>query len=86
MRYLVFNSKGGCGKSTLTREVIAAPFGKDITIIEIDELNKTQEPYSERFNSVIELRKDEIKDLLIHLNEHDNAVIDVGTDNLSATL
>lgn len=86
MRYLVFNSKGGCGKSTLTREVIAAPFGKDITIIEIDELNKTQEPYSERFNSVIELRKDEIKDLLIHLNEHDNAVIDVGADNLSATL
>lgn len=86
MRYLVFNSKGGCGKSTLCREVIAAPFGKDITIIEIDELNKTQEPYSERFNSVIELRKDEIKDLLIHLNEHDNVVIDVGADNLSATL
>lgn len=86
MRYLVFNSKGGFGKSLITREIIAAPFGKDIVIAEIDSLNKTQQPYINRFKTVIELNKEEIKDLLIYLNEHDNIVIDVGVDNLSATL
>lgn len=86
MRFLVFNSKGGCGKSLIAREIIAAPFGKDVTIIEIDELNKTQKPYADRFDSVIELNKENISDLLIHLNEHDNVVVDVGADNLTATL
>ncbi len=86
MRHLVFNSKGGCGKSLITREIIAAPFGKDIAIAEIDSLNKTQQPYTDRFKTVIELNKEEISDLLIYLNEHDNIVIDVGADNLSATL
>lgn len=86
MRYLVFNSKGGCGKSLITREIIAAPLGKDIAIAEIDTLNKTQKPYADRFKAVIELNKEEIPDLLIHLNEHDNIVIDVGADNLSNTL
>lgn len=86
MRFLVFNSKGGCGKSLITREIIAAPFGKNITIVEIDELNKTQQPYADRFASVIELNRENISDLLIHLNEHDNVVIDVGADNLTASL
>lgn len=86
MRYLVFNSKGGCGKSLITREIIAAPFGKDIVIAEIDSLNKTQQPYADSFKAVIELSKEDIRKLLIHLNEHENIVIDVGADNLSTTL
>jgi len=86
MRFFVFNSKGGCGKSLVTREVIAAPFGKKITIAEVDELNKTQLAYKDQFNDVIELNKENIKDLLIHLNEHDNIVVDVGADNLTNTL
>lgn len=86
MRTFVFNSKGGCGKSLIVREVIAAPYAKKIVIVEIDELNKTQEPYRDRFKDVIELKKYEIKDLIIHLNEHDNIVIDVGADNLTNTL
>ena len=86
MRYLVFNSKGGCGKSLITREIIAAPFCKDIVIAEIDSLNKTQQPYADSFKAVIELSKEDIRKLLIHLNEHENIVIDVGADNLSTTL
>lgn len=86
MKILVFNSKGGCGKSLITREIIAAPLGKQIAIAEIDELNKTQEPYKDRFADVIELKKESISDLLIHLNDHKNIVIDVGADNLTATL
>lgn len=86
MRYLVFNSKGGCGKSLITREIIASPFGKDIVIAEIDSLNKTQQPYADSFKAVIELSKEDIRKLLIHLNEHENIVIDVGADNLSTTL
>lgn len=86
MKYYVFNTKGGCGKSLITREVIAAPYGKNIVIAEVDELNNTQRPYRDRFKDVIELKKYEIKDLIIHLNEHDNIVVDVGADNLSATL
>ena len=84
MRFLVFNSKGGCGKSLVTREIIAAPVS-DMVIAEIDELNKTQAPYADRFE-VIQLKKETVKDLLIHLNEHEDIVIDVGADNLSATL
>ena len=86
MRFLVFNSKGGCGKSLVTREIVAAPLADTMVIAEIDELNRTQAPYSDRFKEVIQLKKETVKDLLIHLNEHDDIVIDVGADNLSATL
>lgn len=86
MRILVFNSKGGCGKSLVTREIIAAPKAKDFVIAEIDELNRTQAPYADRFKDVLQLSKETVKELLIHLNDHDNIVIDVGADNLSATL
>src|SRR5680860_28679 len=86
MRFLVFNSKGGCGKSLVTREVIAAPVSENMVIAEIDELNQTQAPYADRFKKVIQLKRETVKDLLIHLNEHENIVIDVGADNLSATL
>jgi len=86
MRILTFNSKGGCGKSLLAREVIAAPTAKQTVIIEIDTLNKTQLTYKKDFKAVIELDKVNIQDLLIHLNEHDNCVVDVGADNLTATL
>jgi hypothetical protein len=86
MRILAFNSKGGCGKSLLAREVIAAPNAKQTVIIEIDTLNKTQLTYQKDFKEVIELDKENIQDLLIHLNEHDDCVVDVGADNLTATL
>lgn len=86
MRILVFNSKGGCGKSLVTREIIAAPKANDFVIAEVDELNRTQAPYTNRFKDVLQLSKANVKDLLIHLNDHDNIVIDVGADSLSATL
>jgi hypothetical protein len=86
MRILVFNSKGGCGKSLLTREVIAAPNASDTVIVEIDTLNQTQLTYKTQFKNVIELDKSNIEELLILLNEHDNVVVDVGADNLTATL
>ena len=86
MRILTFNSKGGCGKSLLAREVIAAPNAEQTVIIEIDTLNKTQLTYQNDFKAVIELDKANIQDLLIHLNEHDNCVVDVGADNLTTTL
>lgn len=86
MRVLVFNSKGGCGKSLITREVIAAPIAKKMVIAEIDELNRTQEPYKADFKDVIEVSKEDISELLIHLNEHENVVVDVGADNLTKTM
>jgi MinD-like ATPase involved in chromosome partitioning or flagellar assembly len=86
MRILVFNSKGGCGKSLVTREIIAAPKAKNFVIAEVDELNRTQAPYADRFKDVLQLSKKTVKELLIHLNDHDNIVIDVGADNLSAAL
>ena len=86
MKTLVFNSKGGCGKSLVTREIIAAPNAKNIAIIEIDELNKTQLPYRSQFKAVVELKKEEIRELLIHLNEFDNCVIDVGINYLTDTM
>lgn len=86
MRILVFNSKGGCGKSLVTREIIAAPKANDFVIAEVDELNQTQAPYTNRFKDVLQLSKATVKELLIHLNDHDNIVIDVGADSLSATL
>jgi MinD-like ATPase involved in chromosome partitioning or flagellar assembly len=86
MRILVFNSKGGCGKSLVTREIIAAPKSKNFVIAEVDELNRTQAPYADSFKDVLQLSKETVKELLIHLNNHDNIVIDVGADNLSATL
>jgi len=86
MRILVFNSKGGCGKSLVAREIIAAPIAKKMAIVEVDELNRTQESYKQYFSDVIELQKDNITDLLIHLNSHENLTIDVGADNLSCTM
>lgn len=86
MRILVFNSKGGCGKSLVAREIIAAPKATDFVIAEIDELNRTQASYKECFKAVLQLSKETVKELLIYLNEHENIVIDVGADNLSATL
>ncbi|MCF7971161.1 MAG: hypothetical protein K9L22_08375 [Methylococcaceae bacterium] len=86
MRTLVFNSKGGCGKSLIAREVIAAPKAKEMIIVEIDTLNTTQLSYKKDFKDVIELSKQNINDLLSILNEHDEVVIDVGADNLTATL
>ena len=86
MRILVFNSKGGCGKSLLTREIIAAPIAAETVIAEIDTLNQTQLTYKDKFKDVIELDKSNIKDLLIHLNSHEKLVIDVGADNLTTTL
>lgn len=86
MRYLVFNTKGGSGKSLIAREIIAAPQKEKITIIEIDELNRTQATYADQFSAVIELKKENIKDLLILLNEHENVVIDVGVNNLSLVI
>jgi|GEM_PF-6676185 len=86
MKYLVFNSKGGCGKSTVSREIIGGPLRKDMVLIEIDELNKTQKPYANSFKSVIELSKDNIRDLFIHINENNNVIIDVGIDNISKTI
>jgi cellulose biosynthesis protein BcsQ len=86
MRILVFNSKGGCGKSLVTREIIAAPKAKDFVIAEVDELNRTQAPYADRFKNVLQLSKKTVKELLIHLNDHANIVVDIGADNLSATL
>ncbi|HIF9233432.1 TPA: hypothetical protein ACX6QG_003743 [Photobacterium damselae] len=86
MKTLVFNSKGGCGKSLVAREIIAAPNAKNIAIIEIDELNKTQLPYNSKFKAVVELKKEEIRELLIHLNEFENCVVDVGTNNLTDTI
>jgi MinD-like ATPase involved in chromosome partitioning or flagellar assembly len=85
MRVLVFNSKGGCGKSTVSREVIAGPNASDFVLIEIDELNRTQSKYADSFKAIELLKKDEIPTLLTLLNEHDNVVIDVGADNISAT-
>jgi len=86
MRILTFNSKGGCGKSLLAREIIAAPKAEQTVIIEIDTLNKTQLTYKKYFKDVIELDKDSIKDLLIYLNEYNDCVIDVGADNLTITI
>lgn len=86
MRILVFNSKGGCGKSTVSREVIAAPEAKNYVLVEIDELNKTQSAYKKYFKDVELLRREEIPNLLTLLNEHDNVVVDVGADNITATL
>jgi len=86
MRLLVFNSKGGCGKSTVSREVVAGPNASDYVLIEIDELNRTQSRYADSFKSVELLKKEEIPTLLTLLNEHDNVVVDVGADNITATL
>lgn len=86
MRHLVFNSKGGCGKSLVSREVIAAPIKEQMVIIEIDELNKTQSSYAEKFKQVIQLKRGDVKQLLLYLNEYDNVVVDVGIDVLSQTL
>jgi len=86
MRVLVFNSKGGCGKSLIAREVIAAPQAESMIIVEIDTLNTTQLVYKKDFKDVIELSKHNISDLLSILNEYDDVVIDVGADNLTDTL
>ena len=85
-RYLVFNSKGGCGKSLITREVIAGPKAAEFVIAEIDPLNRTQEPYKDKFKDVIQLDAKRIEELMIHLCEHDHVVADVGVDNLSASI
>jgi len=86
MKILVFNSKGGCGKSTVAREVLAAPEAKKYVLVEIDELNQTQSAYKKYFKDVEMLRREEIPNLLTLLNEHDNVVVDVGADNITATL
>lgn len=88
MRALVFNSKGGCGKSTVAREVAAGPNAGDYVIVEIDDLNQTQTGYGEKgiFKKVELLKREEIPNLLTLLNEHDNVVVDVGADNITATL
>lgn len=86
MRVLVFNSKGGCGKSLLAREIVAAPKAKDIVIVEIDKLNSTQQPYKPFFKDVIELDDSTITNLLKILNSEDNVVIDVGADHLAKTI
>lgn len=84
MRYLVFNTKGGCGKSLVAREVIAAPQAADIVVVEIDKLNTSQSPYKNSFKKVIQLTKNNVEEILIHMNDHDNIVIDVGTDDITA--
>jgi len=86
MKILSFNSKGGCGKSLIAREIIAAPNAAQTVMIEIDQLNKTQLSYKKDFKEVIELDKNKIKELLIYLNEYDNCVIDIGVDNLTTTM
>jgi len=86
MRILVFNSKGGCGKSLLAREIIAAPKAKDTVIVEVDKLNNTQQPYKRFFKDVIELDDTTLTDLLKILNREDNVVIDVGADHLAKTI
>ena len=53
MRVLVFNSKGGCGKSLIAREVIAAPQAESMIIVEIDTLNTTQLVYKKDFKDVL---------------------------------
>ncbi|KAE8436901.1 hypothetical protein [Vreelandella piezotolerans] len=88
MRVLVFNSKGGCGKSTVTREILAGPHASNYVVVEIDDLNQTQTGYGEKgiFKKVELLKREEIPNLLMLLNEHDNVVVDVGADNITATL
>lgn len=86
MRVLVFNSKGGCAKSLISREIIAGPKAKDFVIVEIDPLNQTQKPYTNYFKDVMEIDGDSVEELLIHLNEYENIVVDVGSDYLAKTL
>jgi len=84
--FLVYTSKGGVGKSTTAREIIASIDAKKFTLIEIDSLNKTQLIYKDKFNDVIEVDKNDIQNVMTYLNEFENCVIDVGADNLSKTL
>ena len=86
MKHFVFSTKGGVGKSLAAREIVAGPAAKEYVMIEIDELNKTQSAYKSSFKQIIELNQDNIKDLLVICNEHDDLIIDVGVDNLSATM
>lgn len=86
MRILVFNSKGGCAKSLIAREIIAGPKAKNFVVVEIDPLNRTQNPYTNFFKEVIELDGETVEELLVQLLEHENIVVDVGSDHLSSTL
>jgi len=86
MKTLVFTTKGGSGKSFTAREMIAGPRAHEFIMVEIDELNKTQAAYASSFKKVVELTQNNIKELLILCNEYDDLIIDVGVDNISATI
>lgn len=86
MKTLVFNSKGGSGKSLIAREIIAAPKAIETVIIEIDALNRTQQNYLSQFKLVIELETNKVKDLIIPLVRFNNCVIDVGTNNSTTVI
>jgi len=86
MKHFIFCTKGGVGKSLVAREIVAGPDAKNYVMVEIDELNQTQAPYQSSFNKIIELSQNNIKDLLILFNEHKDLIVDVGVDNLSATI
>ncbi|ADD67450.1 hypothetical protein Dacet_0662 [Denitrovibrio acetiphilus DSM 12809] len=89
MVILVFTTKGGAGKSTISREIVSAERAKDITIVEIDSLNMTQKRYEKSFKAVVELDNTNIESLYKLLRKarlgNDDVVIDVGSDNLEMT-
>lgn len=80
---LVYNSKGGVGKSLITREIVAGPKASETVIVEIDKLNKTQEGYKKHFKEVIVLGRENVKDCLKPLISEEHVVVDVGADALS---
>ncbi len=83
MRILVFNTKGGCGKSLVAREIIAAPIAKEVVLVEIDVLNRTQQSYAEWFKEVVQLNDETTPDLIKLLNMNTHVVIDVGAIHLA---
>lgn len=86
MNIFVFSTKGGVSKSLIAREIISAPKAKDVVIVEVDELNKTQQTYKDSFKDIITLNKENIRELLVILNEHDKVIVDIGVNDLTEAL
>lgn len=78
----VINTKGGCGKSTTALNIVASSSAKNFVMIDVDELNKSQQNYAQEFADYKVINDNEIPNLGIEMGmikaQNKNAILDVG--------
>lgn len=80
MKFLVLNSSGNVGKSTVSREVLYS-FLENPKLIEIETVNSSSEHFNINVEKITDLTF--FEDLYLKILENDNLIMDIGASNLS---